>query len=78
MIILENEEIENIWYFCFQWHCIITTLQSDLHKLLPGDEAVVVEVDPPEGELHPVLGVGRHLGAAAQEPAAALTMLNSQ
>ena len=53
-------------------------MQSDLHKLLPGDEAVVVEVDPPEGELHPVLGVGRHLGAAAQEPAAALTMLNSQ
>ena len=56
----------------------LVTLAYDLHKLLPGDEAVVVEIDPPEGELHPVLGVGRHLGAAAQEPAAALTVLNSQ
>ena len=64
-------------YLGFQWQCLVT-LEYDLHKLLPGDEAVVVEVDPPEGELHPVLGVGRHLGAAAQEPAAALTVLNSQ
>ena len=49
---------------------------SHLDKLVPCDEPVVVEVYPPEGQLHPVLvRVDGGLPAAAQQAPATLAVL---
>ena len=49
---------------------------SNLEELIPGDEPVVVEVNPPEGQLYPVqlVRVDGGLFAAAEESLAGLAI----
>ena len=48
----------------------------NLQELIPGDDAVVVEINPPESQLYPVqlVRVDRGLFAAAEESLAGLEM----
>ena len=47
---------------------------DDLDELVPGDDPVIVEVKPPEGQLYPVqlVGVDRGLFTAAEQSGACL------
>ena len=49
---------------------------QNLEKLIPGDDPIVVEINPPEGQLYPVqlVRVDRGLFAAAEESLAGLEM----
>ena len=59
------------------WNIILSLTDNYLNKLVPGDEPVVIEVNSPESQLHPILFWDHNrLLTAAQQTPTALSVLN--